>query len=203
MPMRLLATVLVLVLGLAAAQEPAASDAPATPALAPPAPAAAPPRVEIATIAARPEDVATIESIIQATYETISGPAGQPRQWARDRSLYIPNTVLVATGARRDEAGQIRLFSRVLDYQTYAGRVDAGFVREGFFEREIHRVTHRYGNIANVLSTYESRKTADGPPLGRGVNSFQLYFDGARWWIISVVWDSERPKNPIPKELLP
>jgi hypothetical protein len=196
--MRLLATALAV--ALAVAQDPTASTAPAPPAA---APATAPPHVEIPTIAARPEDVATVESIIQATYEAISGPAGQPRQWGRDRALYVPDVVLVATGMLRAKDGQTRPFAKVMDYQTYVDRVDPGFVREGFFEREIHRVAHRFGNIAHVLSTYESRKTADGPVTDRGVNSFQLYFDGARWWIASLAWESERPKNPIPKELLP
>ena len=109
----------------------------------------------------------------------------------------------VATGMRRGKDGQVRPFSESMDYQTYAEHVAPGFLREGFFEREIHSVTHRFGNIAHVLSTYETRKTADGPVIGRGVNSFQLSFDGTRWWITSLAWDSERPKNPIPKELLP
>lgn len=30
-----------------------------------------------------------------------------------------------------------------------------------------------------------------------------LYFDGVRWWIASVVWQSESPELPIPATLLP
>lgn len=36
-------------------------------------------RVKVETIAPRPEDVATLDGIIKAFYETISGPQGQPR----------------------------------------------------------------------------------------------------------------------------
>jgi hypothetical protein len=39
--------------------------------------------------------------------------------------------------------------------------------------------------------------------VDRGVNIFQLYYDGQRWWILSIVWDEERSDNPIPPELLP
>ena len=80
---------------------------------------------------------------------------------------------------------------------------DAGVVKQGFFETEIHRVTRSFGNITHVFSTYEMRQKQDGPVIGRGVNSLQLYHDGARWWIASVTWDDEREGNPIPRELLP
>ena len=45
------------------------------------------PRVEVPTVPVNPKDVASIDSIVKAFYDTISGPAGQPRQWGRDRTL--------------------------------------------------------------------------------------------------------------------
>jgi hypothetical protein len=91
----------------------------------------------------------------------------------------------------------------VTNHAGYARQSDQAFRRDGFFEREVHKVVRRYGNIAHVFSTYEFRATEDGPATGRGVNSLQLYRDGTRWWISNVVWDGERPGNPIPSELLP
>ena len=76
-------------------------------------------------------------------------------------------------------------------------------VRNGFFEREIQRVTKTFGNITHVFNTYESRRTINGPATERGINSVELFYDGKRWWIASAIWDEERPDNPIPKELLP
>jgi len=40
----------------------------------------------------RPEDVETIDGIIKAFYEVISGAKGVPRQWKRDAALYLPET---------------------------------------------------------------------------------------------------------------
>ena len=37
------------------------------------------------------------------------------------------------------------------------------------------------------------------PPFGRGINSIQLFHDGDRWWVVSVLWDNERPGNPLPE----
>ncbi|MBX3133021.1 MAG: hypothetical protein KF689_06500 [Gemmatimonadaceae bacterium] len=39
-------------------------------------------------------DVASIDAIIDALYASISGPAGQPRDWDRLRSLMAPAELL-------------------------------------------------------------------------------------------------------------
>ena len=155
--------------------------------------------VEVPTIAPRPEDVATLDGILTAFYDVISGPAGQPRQWSRDRTLYIPNVRFVSMST--DSAG--RIHAEVMDHQTFVDRSNDGLVRRGFFEQEIHRATQRFGNVVHVFSTYEMRERADGPAFGRGINSVELFWDGSRWWIASAQWDDERPDNPIPKEYLP
>jgi hypothetical protein len=158
-----------------------------------------PAQVAVQTIPPRAEDVGTLDGIMKAFYETISGPAGQPRQWARDRTLYIPGVRFVSTGVKPDGT----IVANVMDHQAYVDAVNGDLVREGFFEREIHRVTTKFGNITHVFSTYESRLKEGGPVVARGVNSVELFHDGKRWWIAAATWDSERPDNPIPKELLP
>jgi hypothetical protein len=155
--------------------------------------------VRVPKIEARPEDVSTLDGILGAFYEVISGPAGSPREWARDRTLYIPGVRFVALS----EAPDGTPLPEVSSHQEYVDRTDAGLVLGGFYESEIHRVTRRFGNLAHVFSTYEIRRTQDGPVLGRGVNSIELFWDGSRWWIAAAVWETERPDNPIPPELLP
>lgn len=155
--------------------------------------------VEVPTVAARAEDVGTIDGIMKAVYDVISGPAGQPRQWSRDRTLYIPEIRFVAMS--EDRSGRPR--AQVVSHQQFVDSSDSLLVKEGFYESEIHRVTERFGNIAHVFSTYESRNKADGPVIARGINSAELFFDGKRWWIASNIWDDERPDNPLPAEYLP
>ena len=153
--------------------------------------------VTIAKVAADPKDVSSIDGIIKAFYATISGPKGQPRQWSRDKTLYIPDVRFVSMS---EQDGKIR--AGVMNHQQYVNGTNENFVSRGFTEREISRVTRRFGNIAHVFSTYEYSND-DGSDKGRGVNSMELYWDGTRWWISSASWDDERPNNPIPKELLP
>ena len=154
--------------------------------------------VVVPTLAARPEDVSTIDGIIGAYYAVITGPAGQPRQWGRDRTLYWPGIRFFAAGVRKDGTPSVH----VVTHQEYVDAANAAMVKNGFEEHEIHRVTHRIGNIAHAMSAYETRDVGTGPVTGRGVNSLDLYWDGKRWWITAASWDDERPGSPIPDELL-
>jgi hypothetical protein len=156
--------------------------------------------VAVPTIEANPADVATIDGIIKAFYEVISGAPNQARQWARDKTLYAPGVRFVAMSAN---GGKIR--ANLMSHKEYINGSNEFFVKEGFVEREINRVTRRFGNLAHVFSTYEFETTADKAKKmsGRGVNSVELFWDGTRWWISAVTWDEERPDNPIPKDFLP
>src|SRR5437660_10148507 len=61
-----------------------------------------PKHVEVATVEPRVEDVATIDGIVKAYYEVVSGPAGKPREWARDRTLYIKDLRFVPVDVDKD-----------------------------------------------------------------------------------------------------
>jgi hypothetical protein len=148
---------------------------------------------------ARPEDVASVNSILTALYDVISGPAGQKRDWTRFYSLFIPGARLIPTGKAQD--GSIR--HRVMTPQEYQESSGPALEQRGFFENEIHRVTETFGNVTHVFSTYESRaKREDAQPFVRGINSIQLLNDGKRWFVVSIFWDSERADNPIPAKYL-
>lgn len=149
--------------------------------------------------AARPEDVASIDAIIAALYDVISGPAGQKRDWERFRSLFVQGARLIPTGRRPDSTRVIRTISP----EEYATNIGPQLENGGFFEREIGRRTEQFGNIAHVFSAYDSKRTPnDAAPFSRGINSIQLFNDGKRWWVVSIFWDSERAGNPIPAEML-
>jgi hypothetical protein len=150
---------------------------------------------------ANPADVASIDAIIAAAYDSISGPAGQKRDWDRERTLYYPGARLIPTakpGTNSDLAPQ------ALDVNGFIARVEPYFAEHGFYEKEIARRTERFGNIAHVWSTYESRHNPDDPePFGRGINSIQLFYDGSRWWIVSIYWQQESTEHPIPAKYFP
>jgi hypothetical protein len=148
---------------------------------------------------AKPTDVSSPDAILTALYDVISGPAG-PRDWNRFRSLFAPGARLIPTTRQPDGS----FAPRVLTPEDYIARTTPVFEKNGFYEKEIARRTERFGNILHAFSTYEGRHAADdAQPFIRGINSIQLYFDGSRWWVVTVFWQPETPDSPLPKNYLP
>ena len=149
---------------------------------------------------ALPSDVSSIDQVVAALYDVISGPAGQRRNWDRLRALFDPGARLLRTVVSPE--GKAALAA--MDVEGFIAEASPYFAAKGFFEREVARRVDQFGHIAQVFSTYEAAADPDGhEPLGRGINSIQLWSDGRRWWVISLLWDDERPGNPIPPHLLP
>jgi hypothetical protein len=143
-------------------------------------------------------DFTTIDGIIAAMYESISGPKGTPGDWERDRSLHHPKALLVPV--RQAPGGPA---AGVFDFDEFVASREGFLASTDFYEVEIARQEFRFGDIAHVLSAYEAR-TAPAPAgkvLRRGVNSIQLMHDGSRWWILSTIWDNEREGVQLPPEL--
>jgi hypothetical protein len=148
---------------------------------------------------AKPADVDSIDHILAAVYDSISGPAKQPRDWTRFKSLFVPGGRLIpvrATGGSTDLTE--------LSIEDYVARASRTMEANGFFEHSTHNVVEQFGDIVHVFSTYESRHTlADEKPFARGINSFQVLKDGDRYWIVNIYWEAERPDLSIPPKYLP
>ncbi len=196
-----LAAALITSTGAVLAQQAGAPAAPASQASqAAPAPQAAP-AATLATArpAARPADVASIDAIVAAVYDVISGEAGAPRDWDRMRSLFAPEGRLMAVGQRRDGGYAMR----TMTVDDYIARSGPSFQKMGFFETEKARTTEVFGQIAHVFSTYEARHApSDAKPFMRGINSIQLYNDGQRWWVVNLLWRAEDAKLTLPERYL-
>ncbi|KPL23068.1 MAG: hypothetical protein AMJ93_05595 [Anaerolineae bacterium SM23_84] len=147
-------------------------------------------------------DTVSIEAIISALYDTISHKPGKLPDWQRMKPLFIDGARIIAPSL---EGSPIQ----VMTFQEFAERVSesvhrAGDADRGFDERELANRTEVFGNMAHVWSTYESRYTTeDQEPFSRGINSFQLLYHSGRWWVVTILWDIERPGNPIPERYLP
>ena len=148
--------------------------------------------------AAKSEDVKSLDAIVAAVYDVISGPPGE-RDWNRFNSLFAKDARLIAVRTPKD-GGKPSLV--VMTPGDYAQRAGDYFKQHGFFERELSRKTDSFGAMTHIYTTYESRETKDGKSIDRGINSMEFFFDGQRWWCVEIYWDSERPGNPIPEKYL-
>jgi len=148
---------------------------------------------------ANPADVSSMDAIIGALYEVLSGPAESNRDWNRMRSLFAPGARLIPTGPTPSGA----LGWRVVTLEDYITRIGPSLEKEGLYENEVGRQTESWANIAQVFSAYESRlKSREAKPYQRGINSIELLNDGKRWWIVSVMWQNEDQKNMLPEKFL-
>jgi hypothetical protein len=148
-------------------------------------------------------DVSSIDAIITAAYRLISGRAGETRDWDRVRSLFAPGARMIPLSKKAGVRTPDGEFPEALDVEGYISRVRPFFNEHGFFETEIARRTEQYDRIAHAFSSYESRHAPDdAEPFMRGVNSFQLFNDGKRWWILTIYWQQENLQNPIPDKYL-
>src|SRR5258708_11269440 len=144
-------------------------------------------------------DGATIEAMVKALYESVSFPPGKQPDYERLRSLFHREGRVIPPKIDKSAS------TVILDVDSFITRsweyvVTTGMERKGFTEREIARRVDAYGNMVHVFSTYESRHLPeDAAIIQRGINSIQLVRDSNRWLITSILWDLERPTNPIPK----
>ena len=145
--------------------------------------------------AAKPDDVKSVDALMAALYDVISGPPGE-RDWNRFRSLFMSNARLTSAGKSPDGAVHVRPNS-VEDYVRLGGGY---FLKNGFFEKSIVNHIQTFGTVTQVFSSYESRHALSEAPFARGINSIQMVNDGKRWWIVNILWDEERPDNPLPKD---
>ena len=94
-------------------------------------------------VAANPADVKSLDSILAALYDVISGPAGKARDWDRMRSLFIPGARLMPTspvrppGTKPDAplTGTEDYATHVYDVEGYVERASKFFASANWFCR--------------------------------------------------------------------
>lgn len=138
-------------------------------------------------------DVSSIDGIMKAYYDIVSGPGSHVRDVARDKSIHHPDARVYYPSNAGDGAPRVTAMS-VDKYH----RASAAAFKEGFYETEIARTVRQFGPSVHVWSTYESRKTPQGPVIARGINNLILLFDGKRYSILAETFGRESESNPLP-----
>lgn len=138
------------------------------------------------------------QSVVQALYEIVSGPAGAQKDWARMLRLFAPGALVTVTAH-----GAPGFLAAPQTPRQFADLNERLLGHRGFYEREIAHEVRAWGHMAHVYSSYETRDRPDGPVRVRGVNSLQLLHDGTRWCVLSITWDAETAAHPIPARLGP
>jgi hypothetical protein len=143
------------------------------------------------------KDTQTVDATIAALYDVISGDPGVQRDWNRFKNLFAADAKLIPTV--KNAEGKLNYVARTPDeyIQLFQSRITTGF-----FERELHRTTETFGTVTHAFSTYEIRETKTGPVTNRGINSIQLFYDGTRYYILTVYWCAESMGYALPEKYL-
>jgi hypothetical protein len=144
------------------------------------------------SVAAKAADDTGIDVAIRALYETLSGPAGQKRDFDRLRGLFAPGALMRILGPEGLRGGTV---------EDYIERSGALLEEKGFTERELGRRVEAWGDLATAWSAYEGRSD-DGSFHARGINSFQLVRIDGKWLIASILWQEETPEESLPDDLI-
>ncbi|MEP1034196.1 hypothetical protein [Ekhidna sp.] len=156
--------------------------------------------ISIASIAQKSgyeEDAVSVESLTSAYYDCVSGPIGQTRDFDRLRNLFHSNAQLTYSYWSEEEQKNKLMH---MDIEEYIEKLDY-LDKKGFYEEELFSKVEMYGSIVQTISTYKfwmEDKSAEG----RGFSSYNLFYDGNRYWILSMFWMMESKKYPIPDEFL-
>jgi hypothetical protein len=154
--------------------------------------------------AAKPSDVGTPDAVVRALYETVSRAPGQPFQWDRMRSLFLPGALMIPNTEQTRGTFTTHTVESFISWIDQGWRTVIGTPNDrGFAESHVAGITEQYGDIAHVMSTYQKHRWNDTTVLGRGINSIQMVKKDGRWWVTSIIWDEENGAGPIPPKYLP
>ncbi len=146
-------------------------------------------------------NLATVDGIIHALYDAISGPVGQDRDWNTFRNLFAEDARMYIAVPDKDSGTTLKSITP----EEYADRNQTRLSDIGFGEEELYRITNTYGAGTQVFSTYESHYTNKNgeEDITKGINNIQLYFDGERYFIVSIFWDANAKNIEVPDRYLP
>ena len=139
---------------------------------------------------------ATFVELTRALDDALSGPRDRDRTCLRE--LMLPEARLAVI--RKEQDGTYA--PRVLSVDDWINQVRS-HPGAPFYEKQVKVTAESFGHFAHLWSTYEIRPTPDGKAEIRGINSIQAVFDGKRWRVLNILWESDATAGPVPDKYLP
>ena len=124
----------------------------------------------------------------------ISGPADKER--ACMQALLIPEARMMFVSLGEDGTPSYKI--ETLDDWIARVKARGHAVLE---EKQLKIHIERYGNIANLWSSYALH--SDGKQVARGINSIEAIKEAGGWRITGILVQAESAAAPLPKEYLP
>ena len=144
-------------------------------------------------------DTKSVQNVLDAYYDCISGPIGEKRDYVRLKNLFHPSANFIYSYWNKEETkASVMIFDTIDEYLSKLDYMD----KKGFYEHEISNVINKFSTVAQVFSTYTYRVEDNSTEPKTGITSYELFYDGERYWIMSMFWNIESNKYKIPKKYL-
>lgn len=146
------------------------------------------------------DKVDTPDGILAAFYACLDVQKGGQLDSARLTNLFWPGAQL--DGVFRTRKDTTRYINHRIDIPEYLKIIKEVCATHRFKEWETGRKTVAYGHLMTVYSAYELIDVDEKNDTTRlrGINTFQLFNDGKRWWITYCSYEEESTAGKIPAE---
>ena len=138
------------------------------------------------------------EKMVASVYDAVSSQVGSTPDWLLVKSYFDPDAVIVLR-ATREESKKLDVDGFIQDFVDFYNRIENE--KRGFVETVVSLKCLEYGNIAQCYVVYEASILGSDRPPQRGLDSWHLMKRDGRWWVVSVVNDSEPGAGPIPEQV--
>ena len=135
----------------------------------------------------------SIDGVVNEGLAIITGERGEKRDWEAFRMLFDPNAQISVVN--HDSLGNA--VRNVYSLEQFVRLGMRYYETDGFIEYEISSVIDEYNGIATVFQGYYAKELDIEE---KGINTYQLFFDGTRWWITGLMWTSDRNGVKLPEK---
>lgn len=142
-------------------------------------------------------DGRSIDEVVNAMLEVISGEEGEVRDWDYFRSLFLPTARFTILYHPIDS---MNLDYEMVNLDDFIEMMHDEYYDQGFTEYELGKVVNEYNGIANVFQSFYANDSEDEG--GRGITSYQLVKFNNQWWIADVLWTTDSNGVEVPSQYL-
>jgi hypothetical protein len=142
-------------------------------------------------------DREAIDLLTADLYTAISFRPGEEPNLEKLKGLFLLPGILINNNGETPVVWDVAAFS-----ETYRQQLAAGAVHS-FMEEEITDRTELFGTVAHRFSTYQARlRGRQSDAVIQGINSIQFLKTGGSWRVVSILWNDEGERRPIPQVYL-
>lgn len=118
-------------------------------------------------------------TLVERLLECVSSEPGQPKQWISFKALCATDARIAVLLQRPGKPPVLRSFTVDAFVQTMSKN------NAPFQEKQLKIEIDEFNGMATVWQPYE---LVAGNERRTGVNTYQLYLDGTRWYVHSLLW---------------